>query len=354
MLAEVPDPRKRRGRRHRLATVLALGVAATLAGARSFVAIAHWAADAPTSVLTGFGARPVPSEATIRRLFSHIDGNSLDAAIGAWMWLRTDRTGGRRVIAFDGKAVRRARDAAGNLPFLLAGLCQATGTILTQVAVAAKTSEVPGLRALLATLDIVGAVITADAAHCCRETAEAITERGGHYILTVKNNQPTLRKQLKSLPWSHVPVATSSVGSDHGRRERRTLKAAAVGAGIGFAGAEQVLRVTRTRTDRATGKRSTETVYAVTSLTATDATPEQIAGWLRGHWGIENRAHWIRDVTYDEDRCRARTGSAPQVLATLRNTAISLARLAGHSNIAAAQRHYANNFNRPFELLLTC
>ncbi|MFD4433840.1 ISAs1 family transposase [Nocardia sp. NPDC058497] len=140
----------------------------------------------------------------------------------------------------------------------------------------------------------------------------------------------------------------------HGRRERRTLKTTAINAGIGFPGAEQVLRITRTRTDRATGKRSTEAVYAVTGLTATDATGEQIATWLRGHWGIENRVHWIRDVTYDEDRCRARTGHAPQILATLRNTAISLARLAGHTNIAAALRHYAHDFTRPFELLLTC
>lgn len=219
---------------------------------------------------------------------------------------------------------------------------------------ATKTSEVPGLRALLAGLDIAGAVITTDAAHCCPETAEAITGAAGHYVLTVKNNQPSLRARLKFIPWQHVPAASTSMNTGHGRRERRTLKATAITSGIGFPGAEQVLRVTRTRTDRASGKRSTETVYAVTSLTTLDATPDQIAEWLRGHWGIENRAHWIRDVTYEEDRCRARTGDAPQVLATLRNTAISLARLAGHTNIAAALRYYGHDFNRPFELLLTC
>ena len=161
-------------------------------------------------------------------------------------------------------------------------------------------------------------------------------------------------RRLKTLPWKHVPVADISVGSGHGRRERRTLKATAIDAGIGFPGAEQVLRMSRTRTDRKTGKRGTEIVYAITTLTATDASATVIATWLQGHWGIENRAHLVRDVTFDEDRCRARTGHAPQVLATLRNTAISVVRLVGNTNIAAALRHYAHDFSRPFELLMTC
>ncbi|WP_280491294.1 MULTISPECIES: ISAs1 family transposase [Nocardia] len=133
------------------------------------------------------------------------------------------------------------------------------------------------------------------------------------------------------------------------------MKIAAIGDGIGFPGAEQVLRLhrTRTRTHRS-GKHTRETDYAVTSLTALDATAEQIAGWLQGHWLIENQLHWVRDVTYDEDRCRIRTGSGPQVMATLRNTAISLPRLAGHTNIVAATRHYARDINRPAELLPTC
>jgi predicted transposase YbfD/YdcC len=115
-----------------------------------------------------------------------------------------------------------------------------------------------------------------------------------------------------------------------------------------------VLRLTRTRTNRKTGKRTRETVYAITSLTAADAGPDQIAAWLRGHWSIENRLHWVRDVTYDEDRSQIRTGHAPQVMASLRNTAISLLRLAGHTNIAAGCRHHARDFHRPVELLLTC
>lgn len=78
-----------------------------------------------------------------------------------------------------------------------------------------------------------------------------------------------------------------------------------------------------------------------------------LASWVQDHWGIENRAHWVRDVTFDEDRSRVRTGNGPQVMATLRNTAISMLRLAGAANIAAAQRHHAAKPSRPINLVLT-
>jgi predicted transposase YbfD/YdcC len=210
------------------------------------------------------------------------------------------------------------------------------------------------LAGLLKVLDIEGAVVTADAMHCQRDTAQTIRECGGHYILTVKDNQPNLRKQVKSLPWKDIPRLAVSREHGHGRQDTRTLKATELSRGIGFPGAAQVLRLTRTRATRTTGKRTRETVYAITSLTAADASPEQIAAWLRGHWRIENRLHWVRDVDYNEDRSQIRTGSGPQVMATLRNTAIGLLRLAGHTNIAAALRHHIRDFNRPVELLLTC
>lgn len=355
LLAQVADPRKRRGVRHTVTAVVAVALAATLAGARSFAAIAEWAADAPVESLTRIGVlRRPPSEATIRRLLSRLPADTFDAVVGTWMWLRTSTVGERRVIAFDGKTLRGARDTAGNLVHLLAGLCQRTGVVIGQVAVGAKTNEIPILAGLLKVLDITDAVITADAMHCQRETAQTIRERGGHYILTVKGNQPTLRQRVKSLPWKDIPALAVSREHGHGRQDTRTLKATELSRGIGFPGAAQVLRLTRTRTVRSTGKRTRETVYAITSLTVADARPEQIATWLRGHWVIENRLHWVRDVDYDEDRSQIHTGSGPQVMATLRNTAIGLLRLAGHTNIATALRHHARDFNRPLELLLTC
>ena len=354
-IRQVPDPRKRRGVRHDIAGVLTVALAATIAGARSFVAIAEWVADAGPPTLTRLGITgTLPSESTIRRCLQAIAPDDLDTRIGAWMWLRTSVIDRRRVIAFDGKTLRGARDAAGNLVHLLAGLCQRTGVVLAQTAVGAKTNEIPCLRRLLATLDITAAVVTADALHCQRETAESIIAGGGHYILTVKANQPSLRRQLKSLPWKQIPILHSGTERGHGRTEKRSLKATEIAAGIRFPHAVQVLQLTRTVTDRKTGKQHTEVVYAITSLSVADATALQVADWLRGHWHIEDRLHWVRDVTYDEDRSQIRTGSGPHVMATLRNTAIGLLRLTGHTNIAAALRHHGRDPHRPLTLLLSC
>lgn len=101
----------------------------------------------------------------------------------------------------------------------------------------------------------------------------------------------------------------------------------------------QVCRVERTVTRK--GKTTEEVAYAVTSLSVAQATPQRLLALWRGHWGIENRLHWVRDVTMDEDRCQIRTGAAPQVMAALRNLVLSLFRLAGQRNIAAAQRRCA-------------
>lgn len=354
LLAQVADPRKPRGIRHGLTGVLAMALSAVITGAQSFVAIAEWAADASPEALARLGVTgTAPSESTIRRCLQRLAPDQLDHLIGAWMWLRTSTIGGRRVIAFDGKTLRGARDAAGNLMHLLAGLCQHTGAVLAQLAVGAKTNEIPMLTKLLDTIpDIAAAVITADALHCQRDTAEYITGRGAHYILTVKDNQPTLRKKLKSLPWKQIPVLDRKTEHGHGRTTTRTLKAAEIAEGIGFPGAVQVLQLTRTATDDKTGKKHTEVVYAVTSLSVADAKPAQIAAWLRGHWAIENRLHWVRDVTYSEDHSQIRTEGGPQVMATLRNTGISILRLTGHTNIASANRYHARDHHRPVKLLL--
>jgi hypothetical protein len=129
----------------------------------------------------------------------------------------------------------------------------------------------------------------------------------------------------------------------HGRVEVRTLKVAAV-AGLCFPHAAQAIQVTRRV--RAPGSRRwrTVTVYAITSLA-------RLAGWLRGHWRIENRLHWVRDVTFSEDASHARTGSLPRVMASLRNLAIGALRLAGHPNLAAALRHTGRDPARPLAIL---
>ena len=212
-----------------------------------------------------------------------------------------------------------------------------------------KSNEIPAVRELLkAFTDLAGAVVTIDAMHTQHDTAQAILSRGADYVMTVKANMPTLYRQLKKLPWTAVP-AVSAVSTDHGRRARRTIKAALAPAWIGFAGAAQVAQLRRTVTRN--GKKTVEVVYLITS--DRDADPATLAAWVRGHWEIENCLHWVRDVTYQEDKSLVRTGNAPRVMASLRSLAISLLRLDGHINIAAANRHHARDPQRTLKLLQT-
>jgi predicted transposase YbfD/YdcC len=291
LLAQVPDPRKRRGRRHALAGLLAVGMAAVIAGARSFAAIGQWAADAGQEVLSGLGAARGPAEeSTFRRAFALVSPDVLDRVLGAWLWTRAGRAGGRLVIAVDGKAVRGAKGRDGKAPHLVAALAHGIGAVLGQVAVDAKSNEIPAVRDLLkAFADLAGAVITIDALHTQSDTAQVITGRGADYVMTVKGNMPTLYKRLKKLPWAAVPAA-SSVSRDHGRRARRTIKAALVPSWIEFAGAAQVAQLRRTVTKK--GKKTVEVVYLITS--DRDADPATLAAWVRSHWEIENRLHWVR------------------------------------------------------------
>jgi len=350
LLAQVPDPRKRRGRRHPLAGLLAAGIAAVIAGARSFAAIGQWAADAGPEVLAALGAARGPAEeSTFRRAFALIDPGRLDQVLGAWLHTRAVQVSGRLVIAIDGKAVRGAKDATGKAPHLVAALAHGIGAVLGQVAVAAKTNEIPAVRDLLkAFASLAGAVITIDALHTQSDTAQVITGQGADYVMTVKGNMPTLHRQLKKLPWARIP-AISAVSTDHGRRARRTIKAVLAPAWIEFDGAAQVAQLRRTVTKK--GRKTVEVVYLITS--DRDADPAALAAWVRGHWEIENRLHWVRDVTYQEDRSLVRTGNAPRVMASLRSLAISLLRLAGQTNIAAANRHHARDPQRTLQLLQT-
>ncbi len=352
VLGSVSDPRDPRGVRHPVTAIIAVGLAAVIAGARSFTAIGEWVADATDATLRELGVTGTarPEESTIRRLFARLDADVLDRVLGAFVWTRTREVDGRRVIAIDGKTVRGARTREQAAPHLVAALDQAAGTVLGQLQVTEKSNEIPCVRTLLACFDLSGAVVSVDAMHTQTETATAITAAGGDYVLTVKANTPTLHSQLKQLPWKNVS-AHRATQTGHGRRVTRTIKVLQAPDWISFPGAAQVAQLRRTVT-RA-GKKTVEVVYLITSANHTAAQPRALATWVQGHWGIENKLHWVRDVTYDEDRSQVRTGNAPRVMATLRNTAISLLRLDGWDNIAAALRHHARHPEAPLKLLLT-
>ena len=194
--------------------------------------------------------------------------------------------------------------------------------------------------------------------HAQTAHAEDLHARGAHLLVTVKRNQPTLHARLKALPWTDVPAGHTCTGRGHGRIETRTLKVVTVPAGLGFPHAAQAIQVTRTsrpinKNKRPSGERRQrrETVYAIVTLTAEQASPAELATWIRGHWSIEVRLHWVRDVTLGEDLHQARTGNGPHVMATLRNLVISLLRFAGHTNIARALRHHSRHPDQAISLV---
>ena len=353
VLKGVTDPRDRRGVRHCLTAILCLSVVGVLAGCRTLEAMREHVADLGPDDLGDLDleeGRALPSESTIRRVLERVNADDLDARVSSWLRTRVGAIGGRRVIAVDGKTMRGARTGSNPAPHLLAALDQAAGTALTQRRVADKSNEIPALRDLLAPLDLDGAVVTADAMHTQTGTAEWIRSRGAHYVLTVKNNQPGLKRALEKLPWKDVP-STSVPDGSHGRRVRRTIKAVEAPAWIDFPGAAQVIRIRRTRTVK--GRKHIEVVHLICSLPPTDARPEQVAAWARGHWTMENRLHWVRDVVTGEDRHQLRTANAPLVSAALRNLAISLIRLlhGPRAPIAATTRAMARRPERAIRLL---
>ncbi len=352
LLAAVPDPRRPRGVRHSLPGLLATGLAAVVCGARSFAAIGQWVGDADADLLVSLGFRRgrAPSESAIRRAFGRLDAGGLDAVLGAWMWTRTRVVDQRRVIAIDGKTVRGARTRDSTGPHLVAAFDHGSGTVLGQLAVTAKSNEIPAVRTLLATFDLAGVVVSVDAMHTQTDTAQSIVEAGGDYVFTVKGNQPKLYAACKALPWPDVP-GRRVTSKGHGRRVTRTIKVVTAPAWIEFSGAAQLAQVRRTVTKK--GKKTVEVVYLITSADPRTASPTTLAAWVQGHWAIENKLHWVRDVTFDEDRSQVRTGAGPQVMATLRNLAISLLRLDGWTNIARALRHHAADHRRPLALITT-
>lgn len=295
VLGKVPDPRDPRGVRYPLAGMLAVAVCAVLAGARSFAAVGEWALDLSQDQIDRLGLEQAPVESTLRKLLARLDATALDRQLAVLAWTRIRDVAGRRVIAIDGKTVRGARSSTTPAPHLIAALDHATGVVLGQNAVAAKSNEIPAVRDLLAGFDpadLHGCVITVDAMHTQVDTAKAILAAGADYVFTVKANRPTLLKALRALPWSKVPIGSTSTDHGHGRRATRTIKVIDTPTLPGwpeFPGVAQVAQLRRTVT-RA-GKKSIEVVYLITSAAHHHAPAAVLGTWVNQHWRIENRLH---------------------------------------------------------------
>ncbi len=361
VLAEIEDARQARGKRHPLVAILALVCVATLCGYRSYGAMAEWGRNYGADLLAALGfTRPTaPSAATLYRALRGIDRAAFEAAIGAWAEevLGTLGSAPDDAAAIDGKALRGSRKQGAADAHLLAAVSQRLGLPLGQEGVDEKTNEIPVLHDLLRGLVVEGRVYTMDALLTQRAAARASVDGGGDYVMVAKDNQPRLRDDAAALLASPLQVGlplttASTVDLGHGRVERRRVTVRALLPGdCDWPGARQVFMIERHTTHKKSGRERHEVTYGVTSRSPEHMSARELLRLLRGHWHSEHGVHWVRDVTFDEDRSQVRTGAIPEVLAAVRTTAIALFRHAGEANIAAACRRCAAQPARALALI---
>lgn len=362
VFASLPDPRERRGRRYTLPFLLTCLVAALLCNCDSTHAVEQWCATHRPLLARVFG--PVrfltPSGSLYRRLLPRLSVEHLEWTLAAWV-RATRAADDREPLALDGKTVRGAGTAQRAAPHLLAFCTHESQETLLQAPVGEKTNEIPVAQALVPFLLGNGRVCTADALHTQTAFVRTVRAAGGHVVLTVKDNQPTLAADLALLfadPLTPTREA-ETVDCSRGRRERRQVRvstelSAYLATDSPWPEIAQVAQLTRTVVT--TGARPAtrrETVYLITTLPPEQASPQRLLDLVRGHWHIENGLHYVRDVTFAEDRSRLRTGHAPQVMATLRNLALTLIRRSGSRAIAAARRAFGYQPDRALALLLS-
>ena len=194
-------------------------------------------------------------------------------------------------VRVDGKTVRGARNADGSQVHLLAALAGVRGVVAAQTEVGAKTNEIPAIIPLLDGVSLDGAVVTADALHCQRATADYLHGRGADFILPAKDNQPRLFDALDTLPWRDVPVAHATTDRGHGRVETRTIQVMDTPSDLPFPHVSQAYLIERHVTALDGTPLSDVAALGVTSLDATRASPTVIASLVRGQWAIES-LHW--------------------------------------------------------------
>ena len=378
-LERVADPRSRRGRVYPVECLLAMVLCAlTAAGHDRLSAVGQWLARASQGDLARLrapydpatGRYRAPDEKTVRVLLDPLDpavltaalltsapdatsaaaANASPASAGASRPVRAyparqgdqqARHAARRglpAVAVDGKTSRGARRADGRRVHLL-GLLAHGGGLLDQVEVGAKHNETSHFRPLLEGWDLAATVVTFDALHTVRSNLDwLVGNKNAHYVAVVKRNQPLLHARLAALPWSQLTTGDTTREAGHGRQETRSLKAVTFD-GLDFPHARQALKITRWRRVKATGHTSRETVYAVTSLDATAATPADMSRLIREHWHIEAHHH-IRDVSFHEDGSTSRTRHGPVNLATLRAAIITAIRQAGYLHVPEGRRDH--------------
>ena len=329
LFSALEDPRASNARRHSLHDILVIAFCTMLCGGQTCTDMELFG-HAKRELLQSFLKleNGIPSHDTFSRLLGMLD----PAAFQQWFigFMRQFAEGSEGILAVDGKTLRRSYDRAEQLSplHLVSAWAEEQRLVLGQLAVDDKSNEITALPKLLEMLTLRGKVVTADAMHCQRQVAQQVIEQGGDYALALKGNQATLRDDVQLfLDDPSTPLVQDvQISKGHGRIETRI---ASVSSDVDWLqethhwpGLSAVGKVTAIR--RQDGDESEQSRYYLLSEACT---AERFNYIVRGHWGIENRLHWVLDVTCNEDQARNRKGHCAENLALLRKLALNLARL---------------------------
>ena len=369
MLAEVPDPRNKKGQRHPLVSMLALTVVGLLCGQRSYTAIAKWARLHPDlRKALGFTAKQTPAASTFHYLFQRLDITAVEKALTQWTTQTLASldisTSDLKGLAIDGKTLGNSHTENARRTHLLAACLHEFGIPIAECAVSEKTNEIPVSIQLLKMFDVTGLVITTDALLTQRKFCQEILDRQADYCLPVKANQKQLYEDIRDLfePFDETALpevnqrrfenlhaedgaylqTSTDTENTKGRITTRTLTASTLlTEHSDWPGLQQVYQYTTHQKCKKTGHVKCYVQYGITSLTPERASATDLLKLRREHWTIENKLHWVRDAVFQEDASSVRTGVIPQVMAAMRNTALSVLRFTGHTKITDALQYFA-------------
>lgn len=361
--SSIEDPRKPRGIRYPLKVILALVIGAILAGNHSKEAIYEWISELADHELAGFGCTfrrwkgeyDRPCKNTLEVVFTKIDFLKFRSTVYKWFFEEVDEE--TQAIAIDGKRLRGTRTKDQPATEAVGAMAHGSKIVLGGNISAPGTNEITTARELIHSLgDLEGKVITLDALHTQTETAQIIVEeKKADYVLSVKGNQPTLMNIIHEMPDDSFSSWFIDTNRGHGRIDVRMIRVSScIDPRITFPYANQVFQIQRIRLDLEGNQlksNDSPLVAGITSLGSEKIDAEGLLKINRGHWGIENSVHWVRDVTCNEDHSQIRRNKGAIILSTLHDVVMNLIRLTGVKEIAKSMRAFSRRTNRVLRFL---
>ena len=366
---DLPDPRAHNVI-HKLHDILVIAICAVICGADGWVEVAEFGCS-KQAWFKSFLDLPagIPSHDTFGRVFARLNPDAFERCFVAWTGALPVTTGGAKLIAIDGKSIRRSFEHAwdiSGMAQLVSAFVEANQIVFSQLAIAAEHgSEIETIPRLLALLDLSGATVTIDAIGCQTEIARQIVEAEGDYVLAVKQNQPTLHHKVQTLlneaiidgfDGMHNDRFESIDGSDHGRIETRRVWVTNEVRWLGeellehWPGLASVAAVECQRENLTTGKTSVERRYFISSRKGVDA--RAMAHAVRRHWSVENQLHWQLDVSFNEDQSRIRKHHGAENHSRLRRLALNLLKRDKSVKIGIHGKRLKAGWDEPYLLRL--